>query len=339
MAQHVADQAGHVLRQGVVAAAHEGERARAFDQADGRARAGAEGQVLANVGEVVAIGPARRAHQLDRVLHQRRIDVDLAAFLLQLAELAHARDRRHRHRRAGDALGDHELLFLARVVDQHLHHEAVDLRFGQRIGALGLDRVLRRHDEERLGHLVGLAGDRHLALLHHLEQRALHLGRRAIDLVGEQQVGEDRAERGRELAGARIVDARADQVGRHQVGRELDPLEGAAQRLRQRLDGQRLGQPRHAFDQQVALRQHRDHDALEEVVLADDDALDLVEHALHQRCRFARNGRGVGHRRLGCREEGDGLAPVRRRDRDALRTAAFRRPTRHFRSARRSRCR
>ena len=51
-----------------------------------------------------------------------------------------------------------------------------------------------------------------------------------------------------------IEDARADQVGRHQVGRELDALEGAAQRLRERLDGQRLGQPGDALDQQVALR-------------------------------------------------------------------------------------
>ena len=93
MAQHVADQAGHVLGQRIAATAHEGQGARAFDQADGRARARAEGQVLGDVGELVALGAARRADQLDRVLHQRRVDVDLAAFLLQLGELAHAGDR------------------------------------------------------------------------------------------------------------------------------------------------------------------------------------------------------------------------------------------------------
>jgi hypothetical protein len=43
------------------------------------------------------------------------------------------------------------------------------------------------------GHAVGGAGDGHLALLHRLEQRRLHLGRRAVDLVGEHDVGEDRA--------------------------------------------------------------------------------------------------------------------------------------------------
>jgi hypothetical protein len=168
-----------------------------------------------------------------------------------------------RPRDAGHPLRDHELLLLCRVVDQDLHHEAVDLRFGQRVGALGLDRVLGRHHQKGLGHLVRLAGDRDLALLHHFEQRALHLGRRAIDLVGQQQVREDGSERGAEFAAARIEDARADEVGRNQVGRELDALEGAAQGLGQRLHGQRLGQPRNPFDEQVALGQHRHHHPFE----------------------------------------------------------------------------
>ena len=38
---------------------------------------------------------------------------------------------------------------MRRVVDEHLEHEAVDLRLGQRVRALGLDRVLRREHEER----------------------------------------------------------------------------------------------------------------------------------------------------------------------------------------------
>ena len=43
-------------------------------------------------------------------------------------------------------------------------------------------------------------------------------------------------------------------------------------------------------DQQMALRQHRDHDPLEEAVLPHDDALDFVEHALHQRGGAGRGG-------------------------------------------------
>ena len=53
--------------------------------------------------------------------------------------------------------------------------------------------------------------------------------------------------------------------------------------LGERLDGQRLREPRHAFDQQVALRQDRDQHALEEVVLSDDHFLDFIKNALHQR--------------------------------------------------------
>jgi hypothetical protein len=129
---------------------------------------------------------------------------------------------------------------------------------------------------------VRLAGDRHLPLLHHLQQRALHLGRRAVDLVGQQQVGEHRAQRGAEVAGLLVVDARAHQVGRHQVGRELDALEAALHHIGQCLDRERLGQPGHALDQQVALRQHGHHDALQKPVLPHHHPLDLVQDLLHE---------------------------------------------------------
>ncbi len=78
-------------------------------------------------------------------------------------------------------------------------------------------------------------------LLHDLEQRGLDFGRGAVDLVGEEQVGEDWSELRLELAGAAGEDARADQVGRDQIGRELDPPEGAADDLGQRLDGRGFG--------------------------------------------------------------------------------------------------
>ena len=78
------------------------------------------------------------------------------------------------------------------MVDDDVEHEAVELRFGQRIRAFELDRVLRREDEERLVELVGASLDRDAVLLHRLEQRGLRLRRRAVDLVGQDDVGEDR---------------------------------------------------------------------------------------------------------------------------------------------------
>ena len=49
--------------------------------------------------------------------------------------------------------------------------------------------------------------DRDLPLLHRLEQRGLRLRRRAVDLVAEEQVGEDRARPELEVARALVVDA------------------------------------------------------------------------------------------------------------------------------------
>ena len=130
--------------------------------------------------------------------------------------------------------------------------------------------------------MKGLAPDRHLPLLHHFEQRALHLGGRAVDLIRQQEVGKDRAERGVEFAGLLIVDARADQIGGDKVGRELDALELAANRFRQGLDRHGLGQTRHAFDEDVPARQQRDDQSLQQMILPDDDLLHFVQHAFHR---------------------------------------------------------
>src|SRR4028118_2080052 len=62
----------------------------------------------------------------------------------------------------------------------------------ERIRPLGLDRVLGGQHEEGRGHAVRAGADGDLVLLHHLQQRALHLGRGAADLVGPQGATERR---------------------------------------------------------------------------------------------------------------------------------------------------
>ena len=98
----------------------------------------------------------------------------------------------HRLLVAGRQREDAVLLRLRRIVDDDVEHEPIELRLGQRIGALLLDRVLRREHEQRPLELVAHAVDRHLVFLHRLEQRRLRLGRRAVDLVGEDHVRENR---------------------------------------------------------------------------------------------------------------------------------------------------
>ena len=101
---------------------------------------------------------------------------------------------------------------------------------------------------------MGRAGDGDRPLLHRLEQGRLRLGRGPVDLVGQNQVGEDRAALELEPAAAlgRFEhDVGADQVGRHQVGCELDALKLELQRVGQRAHEQRLAQPGHALEQDV----------------------------------------------------------------------------------------
>ena len=177
-----------------------------------------------------------------------------------------------------------------------LHQEPVPLRLRQRVDALGLDRVLGGDDDERRGQRERLAADRHLPLGHQLEHRRLHLGRRPVDLVGQHEVDEDRAELDVERLLARPVDPGADDVGRHQVGRELDPGEVAADHRRERPHGERLGHAGYALEQAVAARQQGDHQALDHVLLADDHPLDLGKRLAHKR----RLGSGpvAGRRRM-----------------------------------------
>ena len=138
---------------------------------------------------------------------------------------------------------------------------------------------------------MALARDGDLALLHHFQKRALHLGGRAVDFVGQHQIGEHRPQHGGEFAALLVVDAGADQVGGHQIGRELDALEAALHGARQGRDRQGLGQARHAFDQKMPAGQKRDQHPFQEMILADHDLLHFIEKMLQPFMRATRHVR------------------------------------------------
>ena len=158
---------------------------------------------------------------------------------------------------------------------------------------------------------VAAVADGGLPLLHRLEHRRLRLGAAAVDLVEEHEVRVHGTELGLERAGVLVVDLRADDVARQQVGRALDAVEPAADRLRDRLRGRRLGETRDALEEHVATRQQRDQQGLLEPRLPDDlggegrrDRLDgltgpaqLVGRQVARRCGHGAVGHGVdaGH--------------------------------------------
>ena len=108
---------------------------------------------------------------------------------------------------------DLALLLLGRITNLHLHHKSVDLRLGQRIGTLLFDGVLRRQNQKRIIEWIRIAADRHLPLLHRLEQSTLNLGRGAIHLIRQDNICENRPLFRHELAGALIEDESPRQIG------------------------------------------------------------------------------------------------------------------------------
>ena len=154
---------------------------------------------------------------------------------------------------AGIPAAEHlDLLLCARVVEDDLEEEAVLLRLGERVGALVLDRVLGRKHDERVGQGLLAALHGHAPFLHRLQQRRLDLGRRAVDLIGQQHVGEDRAPADPELARLEVVDGGADDVRGEQVGGELDPAVGQVEGPGEGLREQGLGHAGDALEEDVA---------------------------------------------------------------------------------------
>ena len=100
---------------------------------------------------------------------------------------------------------DRDFFLEARVAHIDAHQEPVQLRLGQREGALVLDRVLGGDDQERQRQRVRYAVHRDLALFHGLQQRRLGLGRGPVDLVGQHQLGRDGTGPEGELTGGLVV--------------------------------------------------------------------------------------------------------------------------------------
>ena len=137
-------------------------------------------------------------------------------------------------------------------------------------------------------------------LLHGLEEGRLGAGARAVDLVGHEELGEDRSLDEPERAppvGSLVEDLRTEDVGGHQVGGELDAAGIEPEDAAQGLDELGLGEARHADEQAVAARQERDEAEVDDVLLAEDHRVDRLaglSDRLKRRFRAARRSRHRG---------------------------------------------
>lgn len=162
-----------------------------------------------------------------------------------------------------------------------------------------------------------------MVLLHRLQQRRLGTGASAVDLVGHQQLCEDRTLDEAEMAlalGALVEHLGAKDVGGHQIRRELDAAGVQAEHRAHRLDQLGLGEARHADEQAVAAGEQGDERKIDHLLLAEDDLADF----LARRADGAERGLGrlddagveidrrVALRRTDLRHHVDLLHPCRR---------------------------
>ncbi len=158
----------------------------------------------------------------------------------------------------GGGAAEHLYLFgNFRVINGDQIHEAIKLRLGKIVGAFLFDGILRGEDKKERFEAIALVADRNLLFLHGLQKSRLRLGRRAVDLVGENDVGEDRAGHEHELAAAacRVLldNLCTGDVRGHEIRRELHPLERNSHDLRDGGHQKSLGQTRDAHKEGVVM--------------------------------------------------------------------------------------
>ena len=117
--------------------------------------------------------------------------------------------------------------------------------------------------------------DRDLPLAHRLEQRGLNLRRRAIHLVGEHEIVEERPLAKHERAVLRPVDLRAGEIGRQEIRGELQAVEVALDAVAQHLDRAGLREAGRALHEQVAVAEQHGEHPVEQAFLTDDETFEM----------------------------------------------------------------
>src|SRR5713101_1027747 len=256
-----------VVGEAIVAAVEKGAGLRGALEHECAARADAERKLFTL---------ARAIDDLERVIVQAGVYFDVCNGVLHGENIADIRDRIERIERIiANALAENFLFrFVGGIAHFDAHQETVELRFRQRIGAVMLDRILRGDDEKGLWKRERFAVHGDLRFVHGFEKRGLRARRGAVDFVGEHHVGENRPGTEFKFAGLGIVDAHAEDIAGKKIGSELNALESAMERFRERLGQGGFADAGDVFDEQVAASEQGDQCELDGVFLAEDGAGD-----------------------------------------------------------------
>ena len=189
----------------------------------------------------------------------------------------HLCDRCNSARCCGLHNGD---FFIVRwVIQKQVEHETVELCFWKRVRTLLFDWVLCSEHEERLFETIRCTRGGYGILLHGFEQSSLRLWRRAVDFVGQHDVGKDWPLDKAKcfLAGGSVLFDHfgTGNVARHQIGRELHAREGQVHGVSHRANEQCLGKTRHTDQQTVSAGEECNQELLDNIRLSNDNLCDL----------------------------------------------------------------
>jgi hypothetical protein len=123
---------------------------------------------------------------------------------------------------------------------------------------------------------VGHAVDGDLSLFHRFQQRGLSLRGGTVDLVGEDELGNDGTGPVFEAVGLLVEYVDPGHIAGEEIGGELDALEGTAERTRDRLGQDRLADAGDVLDEDVTTAEQRHEHEEHLVPLTDHDSLDVI---------------------------------------------------------------
>ena len=240
-----------------------------------RPRPGPPGDHLAKFFRTTFIRPCRTHQPQDRVddlLAHRQAPHQMLRFdkIIRRAD-------RLRGRFLSEGRGDNHapLGIFIWIVDIDLQKKTVELRFGQRIGAFMLQRILRSQHMEWRGQIMALPRYGDITFLHRLQQGRLRPRAGAVDFIRHQQLREHRTpneSEGAAAAFALLQHFRANDIGRHKIRGELDALPVHAEHNAKRFDEAGFRKARYANQQSVSAGQQRDQCLVDHFALPQNNA-------------------------------------------------------------------